>query len=352
MAWRYGLRRRAKGAAGDGGTRTVADAPGAPGAAADGAAAATAPGSIPGDWDGGWRRTAPPRLTLTVARDELGVSGGLAFRSGLASWQNPSLGTGLGHALLPSAPVGLVHGVTRPGLPSGARTEGGPLLLRVPRPDAPDAAEGGPPAVSEGGAHRTTRTAPARPSGAAPAGPSTPPLQRTAATAPLGPGTAEPALPPVRRVAVLPLAVGARAPGRASAVTGPRGTEGVRDTGTSRGPGATRPQGTDGPRDTGTSRGSAVTAPRAADAAPVRTRPVGPPLTVARRMPGAVRRIAALRPAASGTAARRASDPVPSAAVPTPEAAPPTPPAGDLARPAGRATLGAPLDGLPPPRRR
>ncbi|NEB51642.1 hypothetical protein G3I48_04900, partial [Streptomyces griseus] len=105
-------------------------------ASASGAASASsaASGADGGGWDGGWRRVAPP--TVTVARSSIGVSDGLRFRSRLASWQNPALGGELGHSVLPSAPVGLIHGVARPG---GARTTspGGPLLLRAVRP--PDA---------------------------------------------------------------------------------------------------------------------------------------------------------------------------------------------------------------------
>lgn len=86
------------------------------------------------DWDGGWRRTAAPETT--VARSSIAVSDGLRFRSGLASWQNPALGGELGHAVLPSAPVGLIHGVARPAMPSRTESRGGPLLLRVVRPEA------------------------------------------------------------------------------------------------------------------------------------------------------------------------------------------------------------------------
>ncbi|MER6503977.1 hypothetical protein ABT218_32710, partial [Streptomyces sp. NPDC001455] len=91
-----------------------------------------------GDWDGGWRQVAPP--TVTVARSSIGVSDGLRFRSGLASWQNVAFGGELGHAVMPSAPVGLISGVTRP---AGARTvsDGGPLLLRAARPATDGSAE-------------------------------------------------------------------------------------------------------------------------------------------------------------------------------------------------------------------
>ncbi|WP_237527626.1 hypothetical protein, partial [Streptomyces sp. SID2119] len=62
---------------------------------------------------------------MTVARSSIGVSDGLRFRSQLASWQNPSRGGELGHAVLPSAPVGLIHGVTRPGS-ARSTSPGGP----------------------------------------------------------------------------------------------------------------------------------------------------------------------------------------------------------------------------------
>ncbi|MDX3539780.1 hypothetical protein PV721_36770, partial [Streptomyces sp. MB09-01] len=107
MAWRDRLRRRA----------AVPDAATAAPVARNAAAApeADAPVGVPGDWDGGWRMTAPP--ALTVSRAAIGVSDGLAFRSGLAAWRDPSFDTGLAHALLPSAPAGLVRGVTRPAGP-------------------------------------------------------------------------------------------------------------------------------------------------------------------------------------------------------------------------------------------
>ncbi|MFF4520219.1 hypothetical protein [Streptomyces bluensis] len=155
MAWRDRLRRRAAGAfaaapsrrterhgataggpSGGDSERGVArgsgsDVPGRAGAAGTGG-----PGpSVPGDWDGGWRRTTAPELT--VSRAPLGVSDGLAFRAGLAAWQNPSFDAGLGHALLPTAPTGLVRGVARPAAPQATRTGGGPLLLRALRPEGP-----------------------------------------------------------------------------------------------------------------------------------------------------------------------------------------------------------------------
>lgn len=76
MAWRDRLRRRAATAVPE-----AADA--APTAAPEAArgTAAVRDGAVPGDWDGGWRMTAPP--ALTVSRAAIGVSDGLAFR---AAW--------------------------------------------------------------------------------------------------------------------------------------------------------------------------------------------------------------------------------------------------------------------------
>ncbi|MFD6173006.1 hypothetical protein, partial [Streptomyces coeruleorubidus] len=138
MAWRDRLRRRAAGPfAADSARRTE-----------DSGAGSAAPGdpgpAVPGDWDGGWRRTTAPELT--VSRAPLGVSDGLAFRAGLAAWQNPSFDTGLGHALLPTAPTGLVRGVTRAAAtPQPTHTGGGPLLLRALRPEGADGPRDGAP---------------------------------------------------------------------------------------------------------------------------------------------------------------------------------------------------------------
>ncbi|MFR9792532.1 hypothetical protein ACL07V_28370 [Streptomyces sp. MB22_4] len=271
MGWWEGVRRRLAG---------PADTPSAAPSAPSGPEPAGASSSVPGDWDGGWRRVTP--ATLTVARAPLGVSDGLAFRSGLASWQNPTFDTGLGHGLLSSAPAGLVHGVTRPPVQRSAYEGGGPLLLRsLPEHGTEEAGDGG-------GA--------APPSGSGPA-----PVQRVARAGGRGPGqarrspaaseTAEraglvtgPELPVVRRVAVVPHAPAAGA----------------------------------APRTTGAERAGAEV---------VRPRPLGPPLTVARRVTaGPVRRVAALRPEPATGAVQRASAP---------------------ARPAGRTPLGAPLSELP-----
>ncbi|MFF7123284.1 hypothetical protein [Streptomyces sp. NPDC008240] len=155
MAWRDRLRRRAAGgpdtverlrragrtgapAAGPSGEGPDPSAPGAPGSAAP-VPSAPVP-SVPHDWDGGWRRTAAPELTLS--RAPLGVSDGLTFRAGLAAWQNPSFDNGLGHALQPTAPTGLMRDVTRPATAQPTHTGGGPLLLRALRPEGAEGPQG------------------------------------------------------------------------------------------------------------------------------------------------------------------------------------------------------------------
>ncbi|NED92045.1 hypothetical protein G3I76_69780, partial [Streptomyces sp. SID11233] len=135
MAWRDRLRRRTAGPdtadrsrATERGVGSSSPSGGGQDRGASGGAALSggpvSPGgpvpSVPGDWDGGWRRTPPPQLT--VARAPLGVSDGLAFRDALTAWQNPSFDAGLGHALLPTAPTGLVRGVTPPAAPQPTRT--------------------------------------------------------------------------------------------------------------------------------------------------------------------------------------------------------------------------------------
>ncbi|MFE9722763.1 hypothetical protein ACFYQ5_03950 [Streptomyces sp. NPDC005794] len=153
--------------------------------------------TVPVGWDGGWRRTAPPQLTL--ARTPMAVSDGLAFRAGLAAWRDPSFDTGLAHGLLASAPGGLMHEVTRPATSAPAsHGGGGPLLLRALSPAGVEAvsgaAEGGSPTpVLPGARHEGTaptggpRSAAARfdgrgqdttPSGAGSAAAPTPPWER------------------------------------------------------------------------------------------------------------------------------------------------------------------------------
>lgn len=176
MAWRDRLRRRAAGADGSGagqsGLSGSGDSSGSvPGASGDGggtSGAGASGSSVPGDWDGGWRRTAPP--PLTVARASLGVSDGLTFRAGLASWQNPSFDNGLGHALLPTAPTGVVSGVTRQAAPQPTRAAWGPLLLRAVRPEGADAGDlgGGGQGSGSSGSGSSGTTSRSAPSGAGP----------------------------------------------------------------------------------------------------------------------------------------------------------------------------------------
>ncbi|MER6335047.1 hypothetical protein ABT298_38295, partial [Streptomyces sp. NPDC001034] len=237
MGWWEGVRRRLAG---------PADTPSAAPSAPSGPAPAGASSSVPGDWDGGWRQVPP--AALTVARAPLGVSDGLAFRSGLASWQNPAFDTGLGHGLLPSAPAGLVHGVTRPAVQRAGYEGGGPLLLRsLPAHGAEEAGDGGGAAPASGsGPAQVQRVVRAGGQGAGEA-----PRSRAASerAEPAGQVTG-PELPVVRRVAVVP-----RTP---AAGTTPR-TTGVEQAG----------------------------------AGVVRPRPLGTPLTVARRVAtGPVRRVA------------------------------------------------------------
>ncbi|NEB82350.1 hypothetical protein G3I40_45150, partial [Streptomyces sp. SID14478] len=129
MAWRDGARRRK-------GRPAVEPVPApveGPGTGVD--AVTVGHGSaVPNGWDGGWRHTSAPQLT--VSRSPLAVSDGLVFRAGLAAWRDPSFDTGLAHGVLPSAPAGLVSGVTHPvtGTAGPTRSGGAPLLLRALAP--------------------------------------------------------------------------------------------------------------------------------------------------------------------------------------------------------------------------
>lgn len=163
-----------------------------------------------GAWDGGWRRVAPP--VLTIARAPIGVSDGLRFRSGLAAWQSLAVGSGLGHALLPSAPVGLIHGVTRPVTP-GAASGGGPLLLRVAQPERESGADQ-PGGDGASPVHPPNRATPAGPGPGTPAGPSAAGSRRAGPAAvrprPTGPPLTvarRPAMP-ARAINAIPLSAG------------------------------------------------------------------------------------------------------------------------------------------------
>ncbi|HEY3608120.1 MAG TPA: hypothetical protein VGL06_11500, partial [Pseudonocardiaceae bacterium] len=54
----------------------------------------------------------PPPVTV-VRQDASGISDGLRFRSGLTSWRNHAFASEPGHAVVSTAPTGLVHGVLR-----------------------------------------------------------------------------------------------------------------------------------------------------------------------------------------------------------------------------------------------
>ncbi len=411
MAWRDRLRRRAAGAyaagrprrtegsGAGGGDRSSSGGPSgsAPSPSGDGGGSSGASGSsIPGDWDGGWRRTAPP--PLTVARAPLGVSDGLTFRAGLASWQNPSFDNGLGHALLPTAPTGLVRGVTRPAAPRPTRTGGGPLLLRAARPEGADGVSGGASDAGNAGTSGAGATPVARrvrpgagPAGAAGSaasgssgsGPgasgttsrsagaprsraitsadspavlssSAPAVQRAVepVTAPVvtptdtGRSAVAREIPLIRRVTVVP-------PATADAAVGRTGVSGAGSGSASRSPGGSGGRTTSGPAVQRAATGarsevspaSGAVAPQVAVQA-VQLRPVGPRLTVARRQAGPVRRVRALRPAAPPAPGNApASDA--SGASSAPAAGTTAPVQRAAARTGSRAPLGAPLSELP-----
>ncbi|MGW5399601.1 hypothetical protein [Streptomyces sp. NPDC003952] len=446
MAWRDRVRRRAGttdraglGAQASGGS---AGPSGSDGSAVPGAGA-PAPSVLPGDWDGGWRRTEPQSLTLSGA--PLGVSDGLAFRAGLAAWQNPSFDGGMGHALLPTAPTGLVHGMTRPAAPHVTGSGGGPLLLRAVRAEGTGAAAdaSGPEAPPAPGGSQTLRAAKARntPEGAAkahnaastsrkaptsrktpkapkapkvphaakaletpraltspgtptapeasavrPSGPAAPPppggatgtgdaserlgsggrppsrdlptttspavlstptpaAQRAVAASGAGRSPVAAPIPLVRRIVVVAAGPGARdrSPRGAGAGTVGRTAPGK---GTAQ-PGAPA----DGTRDV-PSGGRQESSSRPV----VRSRPVGPLLTVARRVPGGARPVPALRPAApvvplqAGAAVADAPEPAEPSRSSTTGAESPdrTVPGPDVRRAATRTALGPPLTELPP----
>ncbi|MCC9308921.1 hypothetical protein LN042_17810, partial [Kitasatospora sp. RB6PN24] len=82
-------------------------------------------------------------MTPTIMRTMNGVSDGLRFRSRLAAWQNPSQTGSLGHAVLPSAPVGILRAVARPVVPGVGTAGGGGPELRYAVPRAENAGGAG-----------------------------------------------------------------------------------------------------------------------------------------------------------------------------------------------------------------
>lgn len=248
-------------------------------------------GSGEGDWDGGWRRVAPP--AVTVARSSIGVSDGLRFRDGLASWQNLAFAGELGHAVLPSAPVGLIHGVARPG---GARSTapGGPLLLRAAPPGADGEAEAaaGPAPASAG---RATGGAGDRPRGRSSA-PTT--VQRSSSTKlPGSSGNGAPGRQDRTGGATAGEAAGAAAPARNTARAG----------GTAPGAAAARGPATASASQQATDAAPAPVSLRRAGPAAVRPRRTAPPLIVARRPAMTLRRIAGVLPPTASVRATTAA---------------------------------------------
>ncbi|WP_327709515.1 hypothetical protein OG912_13330 [Streptomyces sp. NBC_00464] len=276
------------------------------------------------DWDGGWRRVAPP--AVTVARSSIGVSDGLRFRSRLASWQNIAYGGELGHAVLPSAPVGLIHGVTRPGTARPTTAPGTPLLLR---------------AATTGGQEEPVQAPPSGSAGRTPAVQRTPAAgRRPSGTQPRSAAGREPA---------------SRQPGSDEATAGAAATAGT-GVGPVAGPRPSAARGAGASTSTGQSTSTGSGATTAARPAPVRPRRTAPPLIVARRPVTAPRRLAAFAPPAPPTPATpvgEAATPgrtdtgraAPGERLPTvaPERAPEAP-----AAPPVRPALGRPLRQLPP----
>lgn len=235
-----------------------------------GTAAGAAPARATGTVAGGGSR----RRMVTVARSSIGVSDGLRFRDGLASWQNLAFAGELGHAVLPSAPVGLIHGVARPG---GARSTapGGPLLLRAAPAGADGEAEAaaGPAPASAG---RTTGGDRARGRSSVPTA-----VQRSSSTkSPGSSGNGAPGRQDRAGGATAVEAAGAAAPARSTARVG--GTA----------PGAATASASQQARDTA----PAPVSLRRAGPVAVRPRRTAPPLIIARRPAMTLRRIAGVLP--------------------------------------------------------
>jgi syndecan 1 len=146
--------------------------------------------------DGGWR--AVPAPSTTVRLRGIGVSDGLRFRSGLASWQNPVLASEPAHAVLSSAPAGLVHGVLRP-VQRAERRGGGPLLLAVPGGEPATVERAADPvgAARRAAAVRPMRTRPSLVTARAPVVP-----RRSLPAVPVVAGSGVDAPPPVQRATV------------------------------------------------------------------------------------------------------------------------------------------------------
>ncbi len=145
--WRRDRPGTAARAGADGG-RTVAGDVTASGSGgpADGTEAADSGAVPPGGWDGGWRAVPPP--AVTVARSVVGVSDGLRFRSRLSAWRSPSVVGTLGHAVLPSAPPGLLRAVALPPGTGGSAPDPAPTRPATRAPGTPVPAQADDPAAS------------------------------------------------------------------------------------------------------------------------------------------------------------------------------------------------------------
>jgi hypothetical protein len=177
--------------------------------------------------DPGWR--AVPPITPVLRRPDPRIGPGLPFHHNLASWQDITFGTPLGHSVGPSAPVGTMHGIIRYRAPAAALTpDGHPLPLLRSAGTAPP----GEPIVAGTPAGPTTPpTRPGPPRRAAPA-PEAPaiPARPGAATA-VRPRAVGRPLIVARRVATLPVRTlpsvpstmeHARPPVRSAAMPAPR----------------------------------------------------------------------------------------------------------------------------------
>ena len=148
----------------------------------------------PSTRDGGWRSVRPP--AGMIDRGGMGVSDGLKFRSGLASWQNPAFGSALGHSVSSTAPVGVMHIARRALHRPGGYSGGGPLPLVARRATTEDEPAVDPPVVPDTPAEVAEVAPVSRPVPLRPAGPSLTVARRVVARArplPAVPGSARPA---------------------------------------------------------------------------------------------------------------------------------------------------------------
>lgn len=243
----------------------------------------------PAAGDGGWRAVTP--LVPTLAGAGHGVSDGLRFRSRLASWQDPSLCGPLGHAVLPTAPVGILRAVAAPGGPATVVGSGDELVLPV---GAVGGAEDGEAVGRPEGAGERRQVLPVQRAVRARRLPVRPAPRAAGAAAGAAVGTGA----GVRQAGAAGAAVGEVATPGAARPGAPVPGSGQPERWTSDVPVPAAPEaGTQAPSGTATPDATAAS-PR-----PVRPRPVGGPLTVARRP-----RVLPVRPVAAVPASGRAHE--------------------------------------------